>query len=327
MTPQAKDPSSKKERPQRRNKVTIFLGLALIAGCFVAARFLQSSDDATQLNLPVSKNGETKQPVPKDEVESATLSLPDRISQEAIDQADHPFDPLLQIGNACIEKIDAEILDYSATLTSQVRINGVLQEPRTIFCKIRHPKDSPDDKCTFSVYTKFVEPDASAGQEAIWVDGWHEGNLVAHITGVANLKRFYLDPNSRLAMNGTLHPIDAIGFRNLLVNMCKVGEQDRKYDECIVTVTKDLQLNGRNCTMFEAKHPVKRDHFEFHIARLYIDNELEIPMAYEGYMWPEEEGGEPVLLERYHYSNVQINIGLEDIDFDPANETYDYPAF
>ena len=95
----------------------------------------------------------------------------------------------------------------------------------------------------------------------------------------------------------------------------------------MVTVKKDLELNGRKCMMLEAKHPVKRDHFEFHIARIYIDYETEFPVAYEGFLWPQEPGGEPVPLEKYYYSDIKLNVGLKDIDFDPANKEYAYPSW
>ena len=84
--------------------------------------------------------------------------------------------------------------------------------------------------------------------------------------------------------------------------------------------------NGRKCVMLEVMHPVQREHFEFHVARIYLDQELEIPIAYEGFSWPEEEGGEPVLEEKYFYTELKLNVGLQDSDFDPSNPSYDYPA-
>ncbi len=73
--------------------------------------------------------------------------------------------------------------------------------------------------------------------------------------------------------------------------------------------------------------PKKRPHFEFHISKIYLDDKLGIPIAYEGYLWPENEGEDPPLLEKYYYTDIQLNVGLTDADFDPANEDYDYPAW
>ena len=38
-----------------------------------------------------------------------------------------------------------------------------------------------------------------------------------------------------------------------------------------------------------------------------------------------DAGGEPWLIERYFYRELEINPGLQDIDFDPDNPDYDYP--
>lgn len=326
---------TKNRRP--RWKTISMLSVWIVIGSYFGIRMLKKPNDAKQMDLPLINSSasadespskaEQAVPTPKTPVNPADLPLPDRITEEAISSADHPFDPLLVVAQTCLDKIDQEVFDYTATLSSQVRVDGTLQEARTLFCKIRHAKDSANDKSPFSVYTRFVAPESSKGQEAIWVDGWHEGNLVAHVAGFANVKRFYLEPTSSIAMSGNLHPIYDIGFRNLLVKMMEVGDKDRRHEECIVTVKKGLELDGRKCTMLQAMHPQKREHFEFHIARIYIDDELEFPLAYEGYLWPEEEGGDPVLLEKYYYTDVKINVGLKDIDFDPANEAYDYPSF
>jgi len=252
-------------------------------------------------------------------------SLLSKITQETIDKAQHPFDSLLEIAADSLAQTDADIKDYTATLVSQVRLGGKIQPERTMFCKIRHPQTDGNSTCGLSAYTRFLKPEAFKGQEAIWVDGWNDGNLVAHTTGILNLKRFYLKPDSMLAMRGSLHPITDIGFRNLLAQMVEKGQRDRQHGECEVTIKRRLNVGGRECVMLEVRHPVKREHFDFHVARIYIDNEIEIPLAYEGYLWPEEKGGEPVLLEKYFYTDLKLNVGLEDIDFDPANEAYDYP--
>lgn len=332
INPKAASPESRGLASKRRRwKIFLFLFLGFIAGCFAASFFLPSTPDALPIDMEiVSKVDPLGADANSDNdlanVDPANLRFPDRISQAMIDAAEHPYDPLIDIAETSLGKIDREIKDYTATLNSQVRLSEKLQPSRKLFVKIRHSNESPEDKSPFSVYTKFIEPKTIAGQEAIWVDGWHEGNLVAHVTGFGNLMRFYLEPTGRLAMADSLHPIYDIGFRNLLVKMIEVGRRDREYGECFVTIKKGLSLDGRDCTMLEVLHPVKRNHFESHIARIYIDDEMEIPLAYEGYLWPEEPEGEPVLLEKYVYTQLRFNVGLKDIDFDPANEEYDYPA-
>ena len=272
-----------------------------------------------------SDDGETLDGGEPSDDETPEGSLLSRIDNVAIETAEHPLDPLLEVARKGLEHTDEVVADYTARIVSQVRLNGKLQPEQQMDCKIRHARTTGDDQCGFSVYLKFVAPDSSAGQEVIWVDGWHDGNLVAHLTGWQNVVRIYLDPESTIAMRNSLHPIMDIGFRNLLAKVLEKGKQARERGECEVNVKRNIKIKDRKCVMLEVKHPVKQEGLEFHIARIYLDQELEIPIAYEGFTWPEDPSGEPVLQEKYFYTNLKLNVGLGDIDFDPSNSDYGYP--
>ena len=253
------------------------------------------------------------------------------ISQQVIDQAEHPLAPLLKLAQLGLDEVDAKYRDYTTTLVSQVRIDDKLQEEKYVYCKIRHFQAStesvPEQPAPFSVYSKFLAPIESLGQEAIWIKGQNDGKIIAHPPGMLNFKRVFLDPDGPLAMEGNLHPIYDIGFRNLLVKMIELGERGMKHRESLVAVKRGVEINGRVCTTIEVVHPQRLEHFQHHIDRIYIDDELNIPIAYEAFLWPEKEGGEPVLLERYIYTKLKLNVGLTDNDFEPGNEEYNFPAW
>lgn len=222
---------------------------------------------------------------------------------------EHPLMPCLRLARQGIEEMDANIQDYSAVLTKIERVNGELGEPQHISVKIRHKP--------FSVYMKFIKP--KAGQEALYVENKNDGKLVAMGSGM--LRRFgkiNLPPDGAMAMKGQLYPITMTGMRNLTAELLKIGEQDIKYGECEVRYA-DSTINQRPCTMIEATHPVPRKNFRFNIARIFIDNELRIPVAYAAYLWPSVPGGEPELAEQYVYTDVKLNNGFTDADFDPEN--------
>ena len=82
---------------------------------------------------------------------------------------------------------------------------------------------------------------------------------------------------------------------------------------------------GQGCTLLEVVHPVQRPHFDFHIARIYIDDELRIPIRFASWEWPAVAGGSPQLLEEFTYLNIKLNVGLTDLDFDSGNPNYAYP--
>ena len=128
-------------------------------------------------------------------------------------------------------------------------------------------------------------------------------------------------------MEGNRYPIRNIGIRNLIVKMAETAEKDLLHGECNVKIKRDVEINGCKCTMLQAVHPKKRDHFEYYIARIYIDDSRNIPIAYEGYLWPEKEGERAQLLEKYYYTDIELNVGLTDEDFDAGNKAYNFPRW
>ena len=250
------------------------------------------------------------------------------ITREAIDEAEHPLIPALEVAKLGLKNIEENVHDYQAVVIKQALVRGKLTDLEHMKIKIRHARELEDGtKIPFSVYTRFLSPDAVVGQEAIYVDGWNDGKLIAHLKpGIFNQVKIPLDPNGPIAMKDTIYPITMLGIKNLIKEMLAKGTRDLDHGECEVTFDRNIEIEGRKCMLLEITHPVQRDHFEFHKAKIYIDLELEIPIAYEGFLWPEEEGGEPQLLEKYIYTELKLNIGLKDSDFDPDNEEYDYPG-
>ena len=81
---------------------------------------------------------------------------------------------------------------------------------------------------------------------------------------------------------------------------------------------------GVQCKRFRLIHHEKAHEFDFHIAEVDLDMVRKIPVRYAAFGWP-GESGEPVLIEEYKYSDVEINVGLGDLDFDPDNPAYQFP--
>ena len=65
----------------------------------------------------------------------------------------------------------------------------------------------------------------------------------------------------------------------------------------------------------------------FYQVQLYIDRELGLPIRFEAYDWPETANAPPELVEEYSYSDLKLNVGLGDIDFDVSNEDYAFGRF
>ena len=232
--------------------------------------------------------------------------------------AQHPLDPAIIVARKGLSGIESGIADYTCTVAKRERIDGKLGEHQYIFAKIRREP--------FSVYLNFLGPEEVKGQEVIYVDGLNDGNMLAHAgSGVrAMVGTVALKPNGPLAMQGQRYAITELGVENLARRLVEVAEHDRQYGECEVNFFPNARVNGRTCTCIQVVHPVPRRNFRFHLARVFIDDEYTIPIRYEAYDWPQEEKGQPVLMEEYTYMNVAINQGLTDADFDPKNAAYKF---
>ncbi len=230
----------------------------------------------------------------------------------------HPLEPALELAQRGLSQLRAKVKDYSCTVVKRERIDGKLGEHQYLFAKVRHEP--------FSVYLYFLAPDDVKGQEVIYVEGRNDGNMLAHAgSGVrAMVGTVSLKPDGALAMQGNRYAITEIGVENLAKRLVEVAEHDKQFGECDVNFFPNAKVNGRICTCVQVVHPVPRRNFRFHLARVFIDDELLIPIRYEAYDWPHEEGGQPVLMEEYTYMNVQANNGFTDADFDPKNAAYKF---
>lgn len=230
--------------------------------------------------------------------------------------SEHPILPTLRWAYDGVKHMES-IQDYSATFVKRERIDGELQPHQYMSIKIRHKP--------FSVYIKFLAPESLKGQEAIYVEGKYDNKLMAHGTGLkAIVGTLALHPTSALAMQGTRYPITDAGIVNLTKKLIEVGENDSQFGEIEVKTFKNAKVNDRPTTCMQFMHPVPRKEFRYHIARIFVDNELNLPVRYESYDWPEEEGQKPPLLEEVTYLNLKINNGFTDLDFDIKNPAYDY---
>src|SRR5262245_21496208 len=239
----------------------------------------------------------------------------------------HPLDPALELAANALKEIETNVTDYTCRIVKQERIRGELSPQEFMDAKIRNRK-MQDGKIVvpLSVYMKFVDPPGVKGREVIWVEGKNNNKLRAHEGGAGGrfLPSVWLDPDGTLAMRGQLHPIYDIGVENLVIKLIERGQKEKKFPECDVEFIKNAKINGRVCTVLRVMHPIQRPHFEFHRAEIFSDDQLNIPVRYAAFYWPAKPGGDDDVLEAYTYTNVKVNVGLTDADFDPKNPNYNF---
>jgi hypothetical protein len=240
--------------------------------------------------------------------------------------AEHPLDPAVHMARFGLEKIHADIKDYTCELVKRENVGGKLYDHEYMFCKIRHEQIVDGEvKVPFAVYLYFRAPDSVKGREVIWVKGQNNNKMIAHEGGLKGrlLPSVWLNPDGPLAMAGQRYPITEIGIETLTRRLIERGESDRQYGEIEVQTFKGAKINGRVCTCLQFKHPEKRPHFTFYLARIFIDDEMQIPVRYEAFDWP-INGAQPGLQEEYTYLNVKLNVGLTDADFDHTDPKYGF---
>ena len=187
---------------------------------------------------------------------------------------EHPLMPALRWAYEGVGNIE-KIADYSATVVKRERVDGKLNDYEHMFVKIRHKP--------FSVYMYFLAPAKIKGQEVIFVEGANNDNMWAHTVGIKD-KMFgtvLIKPDGPIAMSGQRYPLTELGILNLTRRLVQVAEQDIKYGECEVKFFKGAKINNRVCTCIQVVHPVPRRNFLFHLARIFVDDELNVPIRYE----------------------------------------------
>jgi hypothetical protein len=228
---------------------------------------------------------------------------------------EHPLVPILRWSDDALQQMQG-LNDYTCTFTKRERVDGRLQEQQAMYAKVRHQP--------YSVYLQFLAPVDVKGQEAMYVEGRNQGRLLAHPVGFkqALVGTLSLLPTDPQAMAGNLYPITDFGVRRLLERYRDALGREAQFGECNVRIVEGASVGDRSCTCIEVSHPTRRTEFRYHLTRLYVDNELNLPIHYESYDWPTQPGAPPQLVEDYTYQGLRPNAGLSDADFDEKNPNY-----
>lgn len=223
---------------------------------------------------------------------------------------EHPLAPTIRVLTDVLANIDQNVRDYTCTFIKQESLEGTPGEQQHIMLKVRNQP--------FSVYMKFLKP--YQGREVLFVDGINNNEMTVLEAGwKRNLGKMNLDPKGMVAMRGQRHPVTEVGLRNLTAKLIAGKTAEMKFGECVVTSNPNTRIDNRPTTLIQIEHPNPRKEFATHITRIFLDNELRVPICYDAYMWPEAPGQTPPLDARYIYSNLKLNVGLAAQDFDSNN--------
>jgi hypothetical protein len=239
----------------------------------------------------------------------------------------------IRIAQEGLAKMERDVKDYSATLIKRERVGGdgrgqgEVKEYEFLSVKIRNERTANGQVATpFSVYLKYLKPNNIAGREVLYVKGANNGKLLAKEAG-GLIPSVWLPPDGFLAMRNQRYPITEIGIHNLVVKLIERATDDMRHGTAEVELLQNYKINKRNCNVLSVTHPVKKPGFTFYHAKVYIDTELNVPVRYEAYDWPETPGkklGVEELIEEYTYVDIKINQNFTDADFSSDNPNYNF---
>lgn len=296
-----------------RHKQWNAVGLAIVALWCVASRSVVAEEKLSQPVYRVANETTAPQPaVAAQGAASANGKSPQHVTLDFTQKpGEHPLAPVIRALKASQQEIDQNIRDYSCTFAKRERVDGELGDYQYILLKVMNQP--------FSVYMSFQKP--FAGREVVYVAGQNDNKMVVLEAGFTRmLGKINLDPTGPRAMSGQKHPITDVGIRNLTAKLISMWEAESQFAESNVTVTPGKKVEGRPATLVQVVHPVARQNFKFNAARVFFDDELKIPIHFDAWLWPAQEGGEPQLEESYTYAkNLKVNNNFTARDFDANN--------
>lgn len=213
------------------------------------------------------------------------------------------FDALV----AQAQKAYFKVNDYTCTFTKQERIDGVLFPEATAIMSLRN--------APFSVHLKFIAPQSLAGQEAVYVEGKHNGRMRVKSAGrLLSLVGFVtLDINDPRVTRENRHLITEAGIGNMINRLAAARQRERNAADVCVTIGQ-ATVGSMTCERVETVFS--------HLAPgrfctrcvIYFDQSTKLPVRFEAYERA-ADGSDTQLLECYTYTDLQLNVGLDDSAF------------
>lgn len=235
--------------------------------------------------------------------------------------AAHPLSAVIDYARKEQQYLRETVHDFTCRLVKRERIGGFLQDMHYIDMEVRE-EVVRDNRLVrpLSIYLHFLGPRSVAGRRVVYVEGQNEGKML-----VRNGGRHFdyvvvsVDPNGDNAREETLVPVTEIGFNRLLGQMIEVLERHRRADPTGANTKAErisgAKINQRPCTVIRVTHPHEQPELEFHVANVFVDNELHAPVRVDYSGWPSNPRAASPLIAEYTYTELKLNVNLPDATF------------
>ncbi|HEY2895460.1 MAG TPA: DUF1571 domain-containing protein [Pirellulales bacterium] len=247
------------------------------------------------------------------------------VAPEAEPNREHPIASVLDYARREQSYLRESLRDFTCRLIKRERINDILQDFTYIDMWGREEIREGDRIVQpMSIFLLFQAPKNVAGRRVLFVEGQNEGKMLVRNGGrhfdyvVVNV-----DPNGETAREESLVPITQSGFNRILAQMIQILERDMQIDpsgqNTKVERIAGAKINKRPSSVVRIIHPQKQEGLEFHIANVFVDDELHVPVRVDLSLWPTHSGQKPPILAEYTYTDLKLNVGIPDNVFTPAH--------
>lgn len=204
----------------------------------------------------------------------------------------------------------AGISDYTCIVFKQERLDGKLQDIEKMLMKYR---DKP-----LGIYAKWIDGPWK-GREALYSENLvGTGKVRVRESGILGVIPVTLPVDAELAKRGSNHMLTELGLK-YLIGMIEFDYRKAASRGDVTRINHGIvDYDGRKVYKMESVLP--RDKSKgYYCYRLvhYIDFIRSLEIRAEMYTWDDQ------LYETYYYTQIKLNQGLTDKDFDPENPDYD----
>lgn len=203
-----------------------------------------------------------------------------------------------------MEEAYSSVEDYSAILLKQERIENELMPVQTIKLYFKKP---------FSVYMKWIKK-PNKGVKAVFRKGHNEDKALVRVGIFGFHRTFRMDPLDEKLMKDNRHPITEAGIGSFIDMLLKIIREAEKNGELRLVYRGEYNISDHTVHKIEAILPEDKEKgYYCYRAIIGIDKQNGLPIMVEIYLW------DNLLYERYIYSELELNIGVEESIFESLN--------
>jgi outer membrane lipoprotein-sorting protein len=206
-----------------------------------------------------------------------------------------------------MEKAYEKVNDYTALYHKGDHLRGEVLPEEIVYIKFKKP---------FKMYMKWLKG-PHEGREAIYVHGMNKNKMIGHEGGLLGVLNWRLDPRGKIAMRGQLHPVTDLGVGRLIEIIAGDAKKGAAAKELKLIYLGEEEIYGRKVWHIRMELPPKKDYYS-PMSDGWIDEESHLPLKAILY------GPKGEFIESFGYSDLKLNPGLSDAEFDKDYKEYDF---